>query len=104
MAAAHVCPCCGTDLARIRALRDAVYGLPIVVCGGCGSAWVRRRHPMTAQWRRVARIGMAIATLMSQLLLIAAGTAAIATLIAIVERDLKAGHLGFIDLPWALFR
>lgn len=55
MALAHICPCCGINLERIRASPDGVYGLPVVVCPGCQAAWVRRRHPQWAWWRGCVR-------------------------------------------------
>jgi hypothetical protein len=38
----------------VRPVRDAVYALTLVICPGCGSACVRRRHPLQ-RWTRSAR-------------------------------------------------
>lgn len=53
----HVCARCGVDLSHLRAPPDPIYGLPIVVCPGCGDASVRRA--LLKKWRR--RSGAAVA-------------------------------------------
>lgn len=51
MRIAHCCANCGLDLSRAPAPIDVHYGLPLVVCGACGTAVVRREHP-TLVWSR----------------------------------------------------
>lgn len=51
MPISHTCPTCLTELARVRALPDPHYGLPVVVCPGCGRAVVRTKHPDRVFWR-----------------------------------------------------
>jgi hypothetical protein len=89
-------------LARIRALRDAVYGLPIVVCDRCGSAWVRRRHPIVSEWRRCSRITAAAALIVGQFLVIGIGTAVIARLVVLTEHGLLVVDSGFLTAGRAL--
>jgi len=47
----HTCPSCTQELARIRAVPDQYYGLPVVVCPGCSTASVRTKHPDQQFWR-----------------------------------------------------
>ena len=56
---AHVCTSCGTDLSARRAPPDRMYDLPLVVCPGCGAAWVRRTT--LRRWRS-AGVGPALAS------------------------------------------
>lgn len=51
----HHCGRCGTDLTRLRAVRDPVYGLPLVRCPSCGMTLARRKHPLPVWTRRVCR-------------------------------------------------
>lgn len=51
----HHCGRCGTDLTRLRAVRDPVYGLPLVRCPSCGMTLVRRKHPLPVWTRRICR-------------------------------------------------
>ena len=55
MAIAHSCLGCGLDLARVRTIRDMHYGLPLVICPGCSTAAIRRRHPLQRLWRSFIR-------------------------------------------------
>lgn len=52
----HHCARCGADMTRVRAVRDAVYGLAVVRCPACGLGAVRRRHPVLVWTRRVCRL------------------------------------------------
>jgi len=60
MAISHLCLTCGADLARERAEREPRYGLPLVICPWCGTATVRRRHPMQQQWRSMKRVSLSL--------------------------------------------
>ena len=55
VARCHVCFGCGSDLASVPAPPDPHYGLPVVVCHGCGVACVRRPYGGTARWRSAGR-------------------------------------------------
>lgn len=69
VAKSHICPSCLTELARIRAVPDQHYGLPIVVCPGCSKATVRTRHPDIEYWRGVRRFQWAMRNLLAKLVL-----------------------------------
>ena len=70
MAISHVCLSCGLDLARVRALLEPHYALPVVVCPDCGWAAVRRAP---RDRRSFHRLLVSLLTLISQLGLLAAG-------------------------------
>jgi hypothetical protein len=72
MAISHLCTNCGSDLARIRARREPLYGLPLVVCPRCGICAVRRRHPLQRRYRSGKRLALSLAVLAAQLGLLAA--------------------------------
>ncbi|MDQ7013330.1 MAG: hypothetical protein Q9O74_05460 [Planctomycetota bacterium] len=55
MARSHICMGCGKELARLRAPPDPHYGLPVVVCPGCGLACVRRPRGGLARWHTFLR-------------------------------------------------
>ena len=52
----HTCHVCGWALGRVRAPLDPIYKLPVVVCPGCATACVRRRHPLSVWWRSQKRL------------------------------------------------
>lgn len=56
MALAHICYQCGVDLARVRAVRDPHYHLPLVCCPSCRLHQVRRKHPLSVRWRQVQHL------------------------------------------------
>ncbi|MDF1809030.1 MAG: hypothetical protein P1U42_04975 [Phycisphaerales bacterium] len=60
MPKSHICPTCLVELARIRAVPDPHYGLPVVVCPGCNAACVRTKHPDREFWRQYLRTNIAI--------------------------------------------
>lgn len=98
MPTAHICPLCGNQLARARAVLDAVYQLPIVRCD-CGHTTVRRRHPVTVRARRAVLIAGAIVRLAFQLLFAIGFSAAVAGCIHVFAnqiRDLRLTPLSFI--------
>ena len=66
MTIAHVCFGCACDLARVRAIRDSRYALPLVLCPGCAKVHVRQTHPFHARWIASLRIGTAITALIFQ--------------------------------------
>lgn len=70
MAISHVCLSCGLDLARVRALLEPRYALPVVVCPDCGRAAVRRKP---RQLRSLQRLAVSLLTLIAQLGILAAG-------------------------------
>ena len=65
MAIAHVCRACGDSLTRVRAPLDPVLGLPVVVCGRCGVADVRRRHPLAVMWRKFRLLAASVFSLLA---------------------------------------
>ena len=67
----HVCLQCGRDLARVRAVPEARYGLPVVVCPDCGWACVRRPHPFQRWWRTARRLDLALTVLVLQVVAVA---------------------------------
>ncbi len=56
MPQSHICPSCLTELARIRAIPDRHYNLPIVVCPKCKLSCVRTKHPDQAFWREIRQL------------------------------------------------
>lgn len=66
----HHCGRCGTDLTRLRAVRDPVYGLPLVRCPSCGLTVARRKHPLPVWTRRVWRAFPALFVVVVQAILI----------------------------------
>jgi hypothetical protein len=66
MAISHLCITCGLDLARTRAAREPRYGLPLVICPGCGTPAVRRRHPIAARGRMLRRVARSLIALLLQ--------------------------------------
>ncbi|HRP61835.1 MAG TPA: hypothetical protein PK400_00920 [Phycisphaerales bacterium] len=70
MSMAHICTGCGLDLARQRPAREPHYGLRLVTCSCCGTASVRRRHPIDRAWRTTLRVANVIKALGSRLLLL----------------------------------
>lgn len=68
----HICLSCGRDLARVRALIEPHYGLPVVVCPDCGCAVVRRRHPIIVRWRRFRRLRRSVLALAWRVVALAA--------------------------------
>ena len=72
MAASHICMSCGLDLARIQAVVDPHYGLPLVACPDCRAVAVRRTHWITARWRQAMRTFAAIRAILVRLLAAAA--------------------------------
>lgn len=63
MPLSHVCPECGTDLARIRTEPDPRYALRLVRCPQCSRVSVRARDPIRALWR-AARVRAGAAALL----------------------------------------
>tara|TARA_R110002072_G_scaffold42064_10_gene117977 strand:- start:131934 stop:132602 length:669 start_codon:yes stop_codon:yes gene_type:complete len=59
------------ELARIRAVPDQHYALPIVVCPNCSTACVRTKHPDQEFWRGVRSLIRSLRVLIVQLILIA---------------------------------
>lgn len=55
VARSHLCMGCGDELAHLLAPPDPHYGLPIVVCPGCGLACVRRPRGGAAGWQTFLR-------------------------------------------------
>jgi hypothetical protein len=66
MAISHLCTSCGLDVARVRALREPLYGLPLVTCPRCGVHAVRRRHPLIARWRQILRLKTSVLVMLVQ--------------------------------------
>ena len=59
------------ELARIRAVPDQHYALPIVVCPGCSTACVRTKHPDQEFWRELRSLIRSLRVLILKLILIA---------------------------------
>ncbi len=55
MPISHTCPSCAHELARIRAIPDSIYALPIVTCPRCAHTCVRTKHPDLIFWRGFRR-------------------------------------------------
>lgn len=71
MRIAHICPCCLTELAYVRALVDSKLGLPLVRCPGCDRVYVRTRHPDAEFWRENRLLARAVVSLGVRLVLLA---------------------------------
>jgi hypothetical protein len=112
MPMAHVCAGCGENLARVRALIEPHYGLPLIVCPRCESPCVRRRHPIVAGWRaawRIMRVAFALVVrLVAIVLFFAVWMAFIVTLAGTIESygwqsalftDREIIAVGIIGLP-----
>jgi len=84
MAIAHVCLGCGAALARIRAIRDPHYRLPIVICPSCGEACVRRVDPILQRWRAFQSLAAALCALLVQVLIVLSLAPATASVVAAV--------------------
>lgn len=91
MPLSHTCASCGAELCRIRALPDPVYGLPIVVCPRCGTACVRRRHPVPARWREAVRVFASLRWLGMQVVLLAL----LVVVFAVYVHSLRQDYTGF---------
>ncbi len=92
MPLAHVCPVCGSQLARTRGVAGPAGCLRVVVCT-CGFAAVRRKHPVVVRWRKFRSTTRAAAFLLFQTLLVFGLSVASAGFITWFESDLK-----FLDL------
>lgn len=90
MPLSHTCCSCGLELCRVRAARDAVYALPVVVCPRCASASVRRRHPVSAGWRTFLRLFAAMRRLALQLVLLLVFTLIMGAFLHSLRLDLTA--------------
>jgi hypothetical protein len=66
MAISHICLRCGMDLARVRAVPDPHYRLPVAVCPGCGGVTVRRPDAIVMGYRRARRLFSALLALGAQ--------------------------------------
>ena len=93
MTIAHVCCGCARDLAGVRAVRDPHYALPLVLCPGCGKAYVRQTHPFHARWIGSLRIGTALTALIFQN--VVAATLIFSTL-AVIAGTLALGYAAII--------
>lgn len=69
MPQSQTCPSCLTELARIRAVPDPQYRLPIVVCPTCKIASVRSKHHDIEFWRGIRRFHSALRIVFAKVLL-----------------------------------
>lgn len=88
MPRSHHCGRCGDDLTRVRALREPVYGLPLVRCGACGLAVVRRRHPIERVVHGLRVADLALGLFATQLIACALATALACICSAVASRFL----------------
>lgn len=89
----HICLSCGRDLARVRALVEPHYGLPVVVCPDCGRAVVRRRAPIIVRWRQFRRLRRSVLGLAWRVGVLAAALGATVPVILNLASDLFRGGL-----------
>lgn len=102
MAVSHICLSCGLDLARVRAVTEPHYGLPLVVCPECSVATVRRKEAVTAAWRRTLRTAAAIRAMVLRL---AAGAVLMGASVGIVfflELEAESDRGFIMEVPGAL--
>jgi hypothetical protein len=89
MAISHACLNCGTDLARVRAVREPHYGLPLVVCPGCGSAAVRNRHVIHQRWRGLLRVSKSLIAAVAQLIALVLCAGGVITLCILIQEETR---------------
>lgn len=89
----HICLSCGRDLARVCALVEPHYGLPVVVCPDCGRAVVRRRHPIIVRWRQFRRLRRSVLALAWRVGVLAAALGATVPIVLNLASDLFRGGL-----------
>lgn len=75
------------ELAKIRAIPDPHYALPIVVCPRCEHASVRTRHPDIQYWRDFRRLHSSLRNLIVRLALIV-GSALLFWMLVMVSDEL----------------
>lgn len=76
------------ELCRLRASLDPIYALPVIVCPGCATACVRRRHPTSAGWRTFLRVFASCRFLVFQLVLLGVLTLLFGTFLYNLQHDL----------------
>jgi hypothetical protein len=101
MPISHICPTCLTEFARVRAVPDPHYGLPVVVCPGCNKGVVRVRHPDRAYWREMRRLRKSLQRLWLTLLFTALSTGAVIGMCFWVLPELTSRSHGYIVPDWA---
>ena len=101
MAISHVCLSCGLDLARVRALLESHYALPVVVCPDCGWAAVRRKHK---GWRSLYHLLVSLLTLIAQLGMLAAGLGGLVFISIEMGEVLADGTFGAVPGNEVIFR
>ena len=101
MAISHVCISCGLDLARVRALLESHYALPVVVCPDCGRAAVRHKP---RAWRSFRRLAVSLMLLAVQLGLIVAGLTGLFAVSEQLGDVIARGSFGGIPRDEIIFR
>lgn len=84
----HHCGRCGTDLTRVRAVRDPIYALPLVRCPACGMTVARWKHPLPLWKHRVCRAIPAILVLLVQAILAPIVTVVFLVLSALMAEEI----------------
>ncbi len=103
MAQSHICTGCGNDLAMLRAPRDPVYGLPLVVCPTCKRPSVRTRASVERLFRRVQRTRRSVLALLAQGIMLALFLLAVcAPYLRIEELVLRDWRMSWTDATRAL--
>jgi hypothetical protein len=96
----HTCPSCARELARVRAVPDPVYALPVVTCPRCAYACVRTKHPDLLFWRAFRRRARAARDLMSVAVL-AIIAAVLTGFLAFLGTDIAQGPAQFDPAEYA---
>jgi hypothetical protein len=104
MAESHVCMSCGLDLARIRAVVEPRYGLPVVACPDCRTVVMRRMDPMVAQWRRTMRVFAAVRAMLVRVVAAVVLMSASVGVVLLLEAEANARGRRLFDLPVLLRR
>lgn len=91
------------ELCGIGAPADPVYGLPIVVCPGCGRAAVRTRDGLGRRWRRAVGVAAAAAGAVVQLAVLGFMTTMLSVTVWGIGAQLRQLGAGWWALPGACF-
>lgn len=104
MAVSHICLSCGLDLARVRAVTEPQYGLPVVVCPECSTGVVRRKDVLTARWREAVRTAAAVRAILSRILSGALLMGASVGAVFLLEAGGDSQGRSILEMPGVLLR